>query len=304
MTGADQARYHISIANYAELKNIRADLHIHTSHSDGLLSPAEVVHRAHAGGLDVIAITDHDAVGGLKEASSVATKLGMRLVPGAELSAIFKGAEIHLLAYFPSLETVDQDSHPSLSAFLTQVQAARRQRIVEAVRALRMRGLFLTERDVFGTLQNGRSTSPCESFGRLHLARALKNAGYVRTADQAFSRYLKGGVVGSLEVDAVDVIRLVHSANGLVIWAHPRPDEVQAHLDALVAAGLDGLESHNFRRPDTTGCFSSEIQNHGLLATGGSDWHGGKSEAPLGTHAVGDDIGRSFLKALDARRAA
>jgi 3',5'-nucleoside bisphosphate phosphatase len=281
-------------------KLIRVDLHIHTDRSDGAETPAAVVRAAHAAGLDTIAITDHDSVGGLAEASRQADECGIRLIPGVEMTAcVGRQHEVHLLAYFNSLSTDDATGEDdSLLSFLREVQHLRRERLRAGIRALRTRGVLLAESDVL--------TGPSESVTRLHLARALMHAGYVKDENEAFRRYLgdQSGSVPTLNIDPATVTALVHSRGGMVIWAHPGAEEFEAHIDALVAAGIDGVETHNFRRRETAGSLLPQAIERGLIATGGSDWHGGPHERPLGTDALPAELAERFLEVLQAKGSA
>ncbi len=265
---------------------------MHTDRSDGSLSPAEVVRRAHAGGLDTIAITDHDSVGGLSEAAQAAREVGVRLIPGVEMTAGLDGHELHLLAYFRRLP--DESEAAELTGFLDDVQLQRRERMRKAVRELRVRGIFLTESDL--------PMDGPDSLTRLHLAKALVSAGYARTEDQAFGRILNPGRarIPNLDIPPATVTEKVHALGGLVVWAHPRPEEYGRFLEPLLDAGLDGVETHNFRRRDTAGRLYDDARQRGLLTTGGSDWHGTPREMPLGTHAVAPQVAERFLAALES----
>lgn len=270
---------------------------MHSDHSDGVVAPTEAVRLAHAAGLDTIALTDHDAVGGWADAAAEAARLGLTLVAGVEMTAALDGDELHLLAYFGRPAAVEATGAGSLRAFLGDVQAARKERIRAAVRALRKRGVLVSESDVF--------TGRAESYGRLHLARALRNAGYVRSENEAFSRHLAAarGAVGPIAVDPAAVMRVVHANGGLVFWAHPEPAAYARHIDRLAALGLDGVETHNFRRGDLVGVLTEPARGRGLLASGGSDWHGGERETPLGVNVVADAIAEPLLEALYRRAA-
>ncbi len=269
---------------------IRADLHIHTDRSDGAVTPAQAVRAGHDAGLDVMAVTDHDAVSGLDEAFDTAESLGVRLIAGVEMTALLDGREIHLLSYFPR-----RDDTRKLEGFLATVQRARRERIRAGIRALRMRGVDIRESQVL--------TKGADSFTRLHLAQALVELGYASTHDEAFRRFLDArfGSVPQLDFDPETVIDLVHQHRGLAVWAHPDVDDFDRFIGRLKAAGLDGIETHNFRRPANMGVLREAAQAHGLLATGGSDWHGTAHEKPLGTFAVDDRLAQPFLDALNAR---
>lgn len=279
-----------------EGKTIRADFHIHTDRSDGLAPPKEVVRLAHAGGLDTIAITDHDSLGALEEAAHVAHELGIRLIPGTELTATIRNHEIHLLAYFGGMNPEDPHGSPGLRRFVADVQAARRERLRAAVMALRVRGIFIRESDVF-------VDQACESYTRLHLARALVRTGYASGENEAFKKLLRGdkGAVPNLEITPETVINLVHQHGGLVVWAHPEGEEFEKHIDALVAAGIDGIETHNFRRRDKVGALTEKARARNLLITGGSDWHGSAKERALGTDHLDETLAAPFLTALSRK---
>jgi 3',5'-nucleoside bisphosphate phosphatase len=283
---------------YLRRKHIRADLHIHTDRSDRLIAPAEVVRRGRAAGLDVMAITDHDSMGGLHEAQLAADEVGVHLIAGVEMTACLGGHELHLLAYFPAAPALDDKQAGSLARFLAEVQAMRRERLRAGIKALRLRGVLLSEAEVLA--------GPCDSFTRLHLARALLHAGYVRKLDEAFNRFLgdKSASVPVLDIQPESVIEVVHRHGGLVVWAHPDTEVFANAIDRLVAAGLDGVETHNFRRVDTAGRFMHAVRERGLLATGGSDWHGGPQERELGAYAIGDELFEPFYEALSKQGAA
>lgn len=256
------------------------------------MTPKETVLRAVAGGLDLIALTDHDSAEGLDEALAAARDTGLRLIPGAEMTASLGSHEIHILAYFPRFDAFAPNG---LGPFLGQVRQMREDRIRAGIRALRLRGLLIMESEVLNR--------PGTSYTRLHLAKALVAAGYARTLNEAFRRFLdrKFGTVPPLTITAEDVIGNIHAHGGLAVWAHPAPDDLERFLDRLVAAGLDGLESHNFRQSTHSAMLQETARNKGLLCTGGSDWHGAATEKPLGSYANSDDITRPFLDALTAR---
>lgn len=220
----------------------------------------------------------------------------MRLIPGVELTASLRGHELHLLAYFQDRSVLEATGSQSLRGFLTAVQNARKQRVRDAIQELRVRGLFIRESDVF----RGGS----ESFGRLHIARALLNAGYVRSLNEAFSRFLNEseGAVPQIEVAPATIVTLVHRLGGLVIWAHPDSADFARYIDELQAAGIDGAETRNFRSRQVDK-LTAQVRARGLLPSGGSDWHGTQQESPLGANALDAEFAEPFLDAL-AKRAA
>jgi predicted metal-dependent phosphoesterase TrpH len=241
-----------------------------------------------------VAITDHDSVAALPEADEAARALGIQLVPGAELTAYAGSREVHLLAYFATLATARSDA---FTRMLASVQDARKKRVREAVRQLRLRGVLISDSEVF--------RGPSQSWGRLHLAQAIVNAGFARTVNEAFTKFLHdgAGTVPALDVAPEQVVRHVRDLGGVVVWAHPSPEDFARLGPRLTAAGIDGLETHNFRRADTAGRLTAAARDHGLLASGGSDWHGTSTEAALGVHAVGSDLAEPLLEAISRRAA-
>lgn len=230
----------------------------------------------------------------LPEAAAAAERLGIRLVPGAELTAYLGAHEVHLLAYFADLAVTQTDT---FTRTLKGVQAARRKRVREAIRALRLRGVLIAESDVF----RGES----ESWGRLHLARAIVNAGFARSENEAFAKFLndQAGTVPPLDVSPAQVIAQVHALGGVVVWAHPSLEEFERFAKRLTAAGIDGVETQNYRRIDASGRIAEAVHAQGLLASGGSDWHGTSEESALGHRAVGAELAEPLLAALHRRAA-
>lgn len=268
---------------------MRIDLHIHTHASDGHCSPTAVVDAAVAGGLDVIAITDHDTVAGVREAQAAAAERTLRVIPGIEVSTRHGDAEIHVLGYF-----VDPDA----AAMLGHEAAASHRRVD------RMRRMIakLNEQGVPVTFEEVVAAAGPEaaSLGRPHLARALLAAGQIRFFGEAFDRYLRDG--GSAFVDTefptVDAaIEMIHAAGGLAVWAHPPIDLFDREIRGFADAGLNGVECF---RPNTSPSESllleAAARSLGLFPTGGSDWHG-PHRARLGDFHVKPHEVRELLEA-------
>lgn len=261
---------------------MRADLHLHSYYSDGSESPAGVVARARAAGLALIALTDHDSMGGVGEAAETARELGVELVRGAEFTAMLHGAEIHILGYFPS------EPNEVVRAHLAHMQAERRKRLQTALERLRTRGIELDTRAL-------PAAPYCESLTTTHLAQALAAAGYASSSRAAWRRYLSRGqgIVPTFEVTAKDVIGVIHSSGGLAVWAHPDRQHLQRHFGELLAVGLDGIEAYNGRRGGDLAARRL-ARKHELVVTGGSDWHG---EGPLEIEADGIPL-EGFLRRM------
>ncbi|MEQ1689981.1 MAG: PHP domain-containing protein [Gemmatimonas sp.] len=240
------------------------DLQVHTTASDGALPPAQVVDAAHAANLVAIAITDHDTVDGLAEATEAGARRGVRIVPGVELSTHFGGEELHLLGLH--LSNTD-----AMRSALEQFQHDRVVRAEQIVATLNRLGVPVTVDAVL------REAGP-GAVGRPHIARAMIAGGWVRDFREAFDRWLGFGrqaYVDKPRFDVVDGIALVHRAGGLAIWAHPGDSASAARVATLAAAGLDGVEVlHPGHPPVIQQKLFSIVEAAGLLPSGGSDWHG------------------------------
>ncbi len=249
-----------------------ADLHLHTCFSDGTYTPEELAGEAQRAGLRAIAVTDHDTTEGCARAAAACQARGIEFIPASELTAEIEGHELHLLGYF-----LDTENEP-LQAGFAKFQEVRQQRIREMVAKLNALSIPLPAEQVF-------ALANCRAPGRPHVARALVRAGFCRSLDEAFDRFLKKGKrawVPKFKISAPDAIDLVQQAGGLAVMAHPglnRPDE---YIPDLVAAGLDGIECfHTKHSTATTEYYLEVAEHHHLLVTGGSDCHGLNKGKPL-----------------------
>jgi predicted metal-dependent phosphoesterase TrpH len=245
----------------------RADLHIHTRASDGELSPAEVVNAAAAARLDVIAITDHDTIGGLAEALEAARGGPVRVVTGVEVSSRQGEDEIHILGYHvaPGAAPLLAHEHGALGR--------RQERAREMVRRLQGMGVTVDYEDVMRA-----AGTDARAIGRPHVARALVARGAVRSMHEAFDRYL--GDAGSAFVMTLlppvrDAIEMIRASGGYAVWAHPDPVIFEREIHNFAEYGLAGVECF---RPNTPANdakrYRAVARELGLWATGGSDWHG------------------------------
>jgi predicted metal-dependent phosphoesterase TrpH len=243
------------------------DLHTHSNYSDGLLSPAALVEEAVSRGLRVLGLTDHDTVAGIPEAREAGERLGVEVVPGVELSTSLEGGEgVHLLGYFVDVE------NPALLEGLAGYAQARDERMARMLERLRMIGLAIAPADVQALAGQG-------TVGRPHLARALIATGYVASVPEAFDRYIgqgKPAYVPRPRVDPREAIALVRAAGGVPVLAHPfSPGGVESVLDRLAPAGLAGMEvDYGEYTPRERDVLRAIAARRGLIATGGSDFHG------------------------------
>ena len=269
---------------------MRLDLHVHTTASDGALSPAEVVGLAADGGLDVLAITDHDTVAGIPAAMDAAAKTALRLIPGIEVSSTHEGAEYHILGYFVDVQA------DSIKAHQRHAVGGRESRMDLMVDHLRRQGLLIEMTDVLDAAGPDRS-----AIARPHLARALVLKGYATSVVDAFDRLIGDGHPAYVPTGLAtpdEAIRLILEAGGTPVWAHPPIHALTHLLPAFVGAGLKGMEVY---RPRATAGHIRKLERMakaaGLLVTGGSDWHDGDRGYALGTFFVTEDNVGGLLEA-------
>lgn len=257
---------------------MRADLHIHTSMSDGYFSPSQVVRMAGSAGLDVIAITDHNTIAGLLEGRRIARELNVSFISAVELtSTIPEVGEIHLLGY-----GFDTTNAALIEAF-EHVRQLKRKQILKIVENLGQEGINIRFEDVL------RQAESCY-VGRQHVARALLSKKNPLSRHEIFQTYIgrEGKAYAQMAPFAPEeAIATISAAGGVTVLAHPSIDLVDRCIRRLVEAGLGGLEVY---RPQ---CQGNELlylemvaEDLGLIATGGSDWHGLPHDPPLGTFSV------------------
>lgn len=241
-----------------------ADLHLHSSYSDGTFSPHEVVAVAAARHLNPIALTDHDTVAGIPEALRAGTEVNVEVIPGIEVSAHEPDQEFHLLGYFIRWED------PALAKTLEGLEAQRRTRLEEIVSRLEQLGVHLTLTEVLRIAGQG-------TVGRLHVARALLSKRVVRTLEEAFDRFLAQGrpaYVPRPPFTAPQAIAAIRKAEGIAVVAHPGRSGLD-NLARLIDAGLQGIEVfHPSHSTEDVYLLTRAATEHGLLITGGSDCHG------------------------------
>ncbi len=269
---------------------MRLDLHVHTTASDGLSSPAEVVHLAAEVGLDVLAITDHDTVAGISAAMAAAAKTSLRLIPGIEVSSTHEGAEYHILGYF-----VDPQAD-SIQAHERHAVGGRESRMDEMVARLRGQGLLIEMAEVLDAAGPDRSV-----IGRPHLARALVSKGYAKSVPDAFDRLIGDGhpaFVPTRLATPEEAIRLILDAGGIPVWAHPPMEALHRLLPMFIEAGLKGLEVYRPRAtPPHIRKLERAAEGAGLIMTGGSDWHDPERGYPLGSFFVTEEDVGELIKA-------
>ena len=247
------------------------DLHLHTTASDGRCSPRELVDRAAAVGVDVMAVTDHDTTAAIREATERARERGIEVVAGIEMTAVESGRDVHVLGYF-----IDR-TNAELERFLSRQRAQR----VARVKAIGERLVELGMPIDVATLLTQADESGGRSVGRPLIARQMIAAGYVADTREAFDNWLATGrpaFVPRAGAPAEEVIGVIHAARGLASIAHPGQTGVDARIAAYIDSGLDAIEAfHPDHDAAATARYRSLASDLKLLVTGGSDFHGDPS---------------------------
>jgi 3',5'-nucleoside bisphosphate phosphatase len=241
----------------------RADLHTHTTHSDGLYTPAQIVELARRSGLAAVAVTDHDALGGVGVARAAAAGSGVEVVAGVEITAEYRGRELHLLGYF-----FRPDDGP-LNVALEKLRRGRAERFQEMVGRLRACGV---------SVEVGPTAGGPEALGRRRLAELLVQQKKAATVREAFARWLHDGgraAAPKLRLPVAEAVALVRGAGGVAAWAHPPYDGTEDDLAELRGLGLGAVEA------EYPGVRRSRVRQLrewagrlGLAVSGGSDCHG------------------------------
>ncbi len=271
---------------------MKADLHIHSYHSDGKYSPAEIVFYAAQNHLDVIALTDHDTIDGLADAREATLRYpSLTLIPGVELSTYHESDELHILGY-----GIDP-AYPALTALLSDTRIKRQARLRRVLQRLKELGISLEYEEVDGVFHTS-------SLGRMHVARVMIERGHVRTIREAFDRYLSYETnqiryaVGDF-ISSQVAIETILAAGGIPVLAHPTIAVFDRYLEPLVTYGLQGIEIFKGSRPSIEEFYlETVVKDKGLLTTGGSDWHGYHQTQTLGSFYVNSGQIQRFLTAL------
>ena len=248
-----------------------ADLHLHSTYSDGLYTPHELTAQAKAAGITVLALTDHDTLKGLPEMKEAAKEFGINFIPGVEFSTRWENRQVHIIGY-----GIDEHNALLLER-LADVRNARRNRLEKIIKRLHEMGMDVE----VPVPQEGQ-----RAVGRPHIARALVAQGYVRTVQEAFDKYIGEGKPAyqpQTKMTPPEAVMLIHQAGGLAVQAHPEEigDRALA-LKLLGALAYDGIEVYHpsAKEQDTEGFWLQIARERKLLVTGGSDFHGNPGRFP------------------------
>jgi len=271
------------------------DLHMHSTASDGSLAPADVVALAHRNGAKIIALTDHDSIAGLPVALERAREAGIRVIPGIELSVTEQNMDVHLLAY-----GFDPTDARMLEA-IARYRESRHERARKILTRLKGLGIRIPMEEIEEIARGG-------AIGRPHVAEALMTNGHVETFHEAFQRYLghhAPAYVAKHTVSLEEAVEVVRDAGGVTVLAHPGTLNRDAWIPGLARRGLDGIEVwHSKHGPAEINRYREVARAHGLLMTGGSDFHGERTpDVSIGSVAVPEQVIADLDEALRARRA-
>lgn len=255
-----------------------ADLHIHTNKSDSTFSPLEVVRYAVQCGLSAIAITDHDSVEAIAPVVDIAGQYNIEVIPGVELSTDANGEEVHILGYY-----IDYNQ----KWFLRKMELLRKHRFFRAqkiIKKLNSLGIDISLEEVLSVSGEG-------AVGRLHIAKALQQKGYIRSIPEAFDRFIgKGGpaYVRKYRITPEEAIGMIKKLGGVPVLAHPQIMGQDVWIPRMVRDGLEGIEVYHSDHDKEGEVHYLELaRKYDLLITGGSDCHGkGKGKVLLGTIKV------------------
>jgi len=272
------------------------DLHSHSTASDGVLSPQDLVGFAKESAIAILALTDHDTLEGLPGAMAEAATMGVQFVPGVEITAHVDDLEVHILGHF-----IDPDND-RLAEFTTSSRNDRIERVYRMIDKLWALGLPMDADEVL-------RLAPGYSVGRPHVAQAMIKRGYVASLKEAFDRYLTSGKPGYVErsrIPAALAIGAIKAAGGVASLAHPGDYGCDEIIPFLVQHGLDGLEVyHPEHNAESVFRYERIRLDYGLLAVGGSDYHGtgGLRSMGLGRPALPEARFEELLAVRTASRA-
>jgi len=266
-----------------------ADLHSHTTHSDGALSVEALIKLAYRKGVGCLSITDHDNMDSYAEGVAFAETLGMELIPGIELSTVHQGKDIHILGYFCD------STNLAMNLELSEQSRTRHNRVKSIIKKLNGLGIDLTYEKVL---------TYCKGpvIGRPHIAMAMVDEEYVSTFAEAFHKYLAENALAYVEKKGISpqqAIRLIENAGGIAVMAHPMKTNADALIEPLVESGLKGIEIFCPGQKGSAGRKYRDLaQKFNLVGTGGSDFHSEGTLVGLGSLKIPYTI----VEALKERR--
>jgi predicted metal-dependent phosphoesterase TrpH len=273
---------------------MRIDLHTHTTASDGLLAPEQLIEKARHAGVKILAVCDHDSTDGVDAAHEAGARAGVELIPAVEINTDVDQGEVHVLGYYIDHQ---QSWFQEFLGKLRDGRVNRARRMVEKLNALGIKVDFSRVRE----LAHG-------AIGRPHVARAIVEAGAAKSIDEAFTLYIGRNApayVERMKVTPEEAVQVILKAGGIPVLAHPGWGFHEVLIPGLVQAGLEGLEVYY---PDHTPAMQAHYlalaQEHSLLVTGGTDYHGEgfATKAPIGSQYVPPEVVEKLKERSAAKR--
>lgn len=265
----------------------RADLHVHTTASDGTNKPYEVVRKAAKKGLAALAVTDHDTMAGVEEALSAGQELGVTVIPGVEISSSMNGKDIHILGYYADLHNREWQER------LEQLRMGRARRNEQIIAKLQQHGIAITLEEVHEAArraaaeqsssgdsngESGNGKGKGRSVGRPHIAAVLVEKGVVPSMYEAFEQWLASGKPGYVSLPRVtpfEAVDWIREAGGISVIAHPGLYGDDALVEEIIRYGAKGIEvAHSEHSPEDEVRYRALARRYGLIETAGSDYHG------------------------------
>lgn len=248
------------------------DLHTHTVFSDGLFTPERLLREAKLKGLVAVAITDHDALGGIGRGMRAGREVGIEVVPGVEMSCTVDGIDVHILGYY-----LDEND-PDVLGFFAGLQHAREERARRMCERLGQLGYVVS-------INRVQAIAKGAALGRPHVAQAMVEAGIVPDTNQAFKRFIgydEPAYVPKMKLSPEEAVNFIKQHHGVSVIAHPGIYHNDNTVYAAIAAGVDGIEVwHPDHGPREVDHYNEIAQKNGLLLTGGSDCHGGRKNGHI-----------------------
>ncbi|MBA3814948.1 MAG: PHP domain-containing protein [Parachlamydiaceae bacterium] len=277
----------------------RADLHCHSTCSDGSLSPIEIIQLAKKIGLSALSITDHDTIEAYKSAFPAAKEAGIALLPGVEFSAMLNNVSVHVLGYGFAID------EPIIQTFCNQHFERRHQRNREILKLLDKHGMPISEEELIEACPFNLEQPFKHSTGRPHIALAMIKKGYINNIYDAFARYLAEGkscYAQGAPFSVEETIDIIHRSKGIAIIAHPHLQKSNRVIKKLLEMNFDGMESYYGNFPLQRHQKWLQIAlNKNWLITGGSDFHGTiKPHIPLGCSWIDEEKYQAVLNKLQS----